>query len=45
MSIKKYVFGYKNLKRKKKKKEKLIEPQKGSMDNFFISNKQITTHI
>ena len=34
MSIKKYAFGYKNLKRKKKK-EKLIEPKKGSMDNFF----------
>ena len=34
MSIKKYAFRYKNLKRKKKK-EKLIEHKKGSMDNFF----------
>ena len=29
----------KNLK-KEKKEEKLIESQKGSMDKFFISNKQ-----
>ena len=30
----------KNLKKEKKKKEKLIESQKGLMDKFFISNKQ-----
>ena len=30
----------KNLKKEKKKEEKLIEYQKGSMDKFVISNKQ-----
>ena len=35
MSIKKYVSGYKKI----KKKEKLIESQKGSMNKFVISNK------
>ena len=43
MSIKKYASGYKKL---KKKKKKLIESQKGSMDKFVISNKQnITQNI
>ena len=30
----------KNFKKKRKKEEKLIESQKGSMDKFVISNKQ-----
>ena len=38
----KYVSGYEKLK-KRKKEEKLIEFQKGSMDKFVISNKQNTT--
>ena len=40
MSTRKYIFGYKKL---KKKKEKLIESQKGSMDKFVINNKQNIT--
>ena len=44
MSTRKYASGYKKIKKKKKKKEeKLIESQKGSMDKFFISNKQNIT--
>ena len=39
MSTIKYASGYEKLKKIKKKK-KLIESQKGSMDKFFISNKQ-----
>ena len=39
MSTIKYASGYEKLK-KIKKEEKLIESQKGSMDKFFISNKQ-----
>ena len=42
MSIRKYVSGYKKT-LKNKKKEKLIESQKGSMDKFVISNKQNIT--
>ena len=30
----------KNLKKIKKKVEKLIEPQRGGLNKFFISNKQ-----
>ena len=44
MSIRKYAFGYENLK-KRKKEEKLIESKKESMDKFFISNKQNITQI
>ena len=40
MSTRKYAYGYEKL---KKKKKKLIEPQKGSMDKFVISNKQNIT--
>ena len=40
MSTRKYAFGYEKLKKRKKKEEKLIEYQKGSMDKFVISNKQ-----
>ena len=36
MSTRNYAFGYEKL----KKKKKLIESQKGSMDKFVISNKQ-----
>ena len=39
MSTRKYVYGYEKLK-KRKKEEKLIESQKGSMNKFVISNKQ-----
>ena len=39
MSTIKYASGYEKLKKRKKEK-KLIESQKGSMDKFFISNKQ-----
>ena len=39
MSTIKYASGYEKLKKIKKEK-KLIESQKGSMDKFFISNKQ-----
>ena len=42
MSTRKYAFGYENFK-KRKKEEKLIESQKGSMDKFVISNKQNIT--
>ena len=38
MSTRKYVSGYEKLK-KRKKEEKLIKSQKGSMDKFVISNK------
>ena len=40
MSTRKYVSRYKKL---KKRKKKLIEPQKWSMDKFVISNKQNIT--
>ena len=42
MSTRKYAFGYEKLK-KIKKKEKLIESQKRSMDKFVINNKQNIT--
>ena len=42
MSTRKYASGYEKLK-KIKKKEKLIESQKGLMDKFVISNKQNIT--
>ena len=42
ISTRKYAFGYKKLK-KRKKEEKLTESQKGSMDKFVISNKQNIT--
>ena len=35
MSTRKYVFGYEKL---KKRKKKLIESQKVSMDKFLIGN-------
>ena len=38
MSTRKYVSEYEKLK-KRKKEEKLIKSQKGSMDKFVISNK------
>jgi hypothetical protein len=38
MSTRKYASGYEKL--KKKKVEKLIESQKGSLNKFVISNKQ-----
>ena len=45
MPTRKYVYGYEKLK-KRKKEEKLIESQKGSMNKFVISNKQnITQNI
>ena len=40
MSTIKYVSGFEKL---KKRKKKLIESQKGSIDKFIISNKQNTT--
>ena len=40
MSTRKYAFESEKL---KKKKKKLIESQKGSMDKFVISNKQNIT--
>ena len=40
MSTRKYAYGYEKL---KKRKKKLIESQKGSMDKFFINNKQNIT--
>ena len=42
MSTRKYVSRYEKLK-KRKKEEKLIESQKGSIDKFVISNKQNIT--
>ena len=42
MSIGKYAFRYEKLK-KRKKKEKLIESQKESMDKFVVRNKQNIT--
>ena len=42
MSIRKYASGYEKI-LKKKKEEKLIESQKGSIDKFVISNKQNIT--
>ena len=39
MSTRKYASGYEKL----KKKKKLIESQKGSMDKFFINNKKNIT--
>ena len=42
MSARKYVSRYEKLK-KRKKEEKLIESQKGSIDKFIISNKQNIT--
>ena len=39
ISTRKYASGYEKL----KKKKKLIESQKGSMDKFVISNKQNIT--
>ena len=39
MYIRKYASGYEKL----KKKKKLIESQKGSIDKFVISNKQNIT--
>ena len=42
MFTRKYASGYEKLK-KRKKEEKLIESQKGSMDKFFISNKKNMT--
>ena len=41
MSTRKYASGYEKL--KKRKKKKLIESKKGSMDKFVISNKQNIT--
>ena len=40
MSTRKYAYGYEKL---KKRKEKLIELQKGSINKFVISNKQNIT--
>ena len=40
MSTRKYASGYEKL---KKRKKKLIESQKGSMDRFVINNKQNIT--
>ena len=42
MSTRKYASGYEKLK-KRKKKEKLIELQKWSVDKFVINNKQNIT--
>ena len=42
MSTRKYVSRYEKLK-KRKKEEKLIKFQKGSIDKFVISNKQNIT--
>ena len=42
MSTRKYVSRYEKLK-KRKKEEKVIESQKGSIDKFVISNKQNIT--
>ena len=42
MSTRKYAFGYEKL-QKRKKEEKLIESEKGSIDKFVISNKQNIT--
>ena len=40
MPNRKYASRYEKLKKNKKKEEKLIVSQKGSMDKFFISNKK-----
>ena len=42
ISTRKYAYGYEKLK-KRKKEEKLIEFQNGSIDKFVISNKQNIT--
>ena len=42
MFTRKYISEYEKLK-KRKKEEKLIESQKGSMDKFVINNKQNIT--
>ena len=42
ISTRKYASRYEKLK-KRKKNEKLIESQKGSIDKFIISNKQNIT--
>ena len=42
ISTRKYASRYEKLK-KRRKEEKLIESQKGSMDKFVISNKQNIT--
>ena len=39
MPNRKYASRYEKLKKNKKKEEKLIVSQKGSMDKFVISNK------
>ena len=43
MFTRKYTFGYEKLKKKLKKKEKLIEYKKWSMDKFVINKKKNIT--